>query len=156
MELTPGRSCSLGKDGRSSRTEPLLTKRLADGLARGDVKGGTDHNFSEFWVFVSEGSRCSDCLSLLHTAHCATNRKNNFAHCAVFCSFLFMDFVEALRPWSVPKIIETLGCPERTVYAWKMGERLPAEWVQRLILERLKHIKPTEPRTQPRAIHRKL
>jgi len=48
-----------------------------------------------------------------------------------------MDFVRELEPWSAAHIAEALGCPERTVYAWKMGERLPPEWVQRLVISRL-------------------
>lgn len=59
-----------------------------------------------------------------------------------FFSIPQMDFVEALKPWSAAKIAEVLGCPERTVYAWRMGERLPPEWVQRLVLERMKRVKP--------------
>lgn len=53
-----------------------------------------------------------------------------------------MNFVTALKPWSVAKLVEVLGCPERTVYSWRMGDRLPPEWVQRLILERMKRVKP--------------
>lgn len=53
-----------------------------------------------------------------------------------------MDFGEALKPWSATRIAQALGCPERTVYAWRMNERLPPEWVQRLVLERLRRIKP--------------
>jgi|GEM_PF-5790672 len=54
-----------------------------------------------------------------------------------------VDFVKSLEQWSAVKIAEILGCPERTVYSWKMGERLPPEWVQRLVLDRLKKVKPT-------------
>lgn len=53
-----------------------------------------------------------------------------------------MEFVKALEPWTVPKIVEVLGVPERTVYSWRMGERLPPDWVQRLVLERMKRVKP--------------
>ena len=53
-----------------------------------------------------------------------------------------MNFVTALKPWSVAKLVEVLGVPERTVYSWRMGDRLPPEWVQRLILERMKRVKP--------------
>lgn len=53
-----------------------------------------------------------------------------------------MAFVDDLKPWSARLIARTLGCPERTVYAWRMGERLPPEWVQRLVLERMKRVKP--------------
>lgn len=53
-----------------------------------------------------------------------------------------MAFVDDLKPWMAAKIAEVLGCPERTVYAWRMGERLPPEWVQRLVLERMKRVKP--------------
>lgn len=54
-----------------------------------------------------------------------------------------MAFVDDLKPWSAAKIAEVLGCPERTVYAWRMDERLPPEWVQKLVLERMKRVKPT-------------
>lgn len=53
-----------------------------------------------------------------------------------------MAFVDDLKPWTVAKLCETLGVPERTVYSWRMGERLPAPWVQRLILDRMKRVKP--------------
>jgi hypothetical protein len=53
-----------------------------------------------------------------------------------------MDFVKELKPWSVPKIVEILGVPERTAYSWRMGDRLPPEWVQRLVIERMKRVKP--------------
>lgn len=56
-----------------------------------------------------------------------------------------MNFVTALKPWSVAKLVEVLGVPERTVYSWRMGDRLPPEWVQRLILERMKRVKPDAP-----------
>jgi DNA-binding transcriptional regulator YiaG len=54
-----------------------------------------------------------------------------------------MEFVRELEPWSAAHIAETLGCPERTVYSWKMGERLPPDWVQRLVIARLKKTRPT-------------
>ena len=54
-----------------------------------------------------------------------------------------MDFVKAIEPWSVAQIAQILGCPERTVYAWRMGDRLPPEWVQRLVIARLKKARPT-------------
>lgn len=53
-----------------------------------------------------------------------------------------MAFVDDLKPWSVAKTCEVLGIPERTVYSWRMGERLPPEWVQRLVVERMKRVKP--------------
>lgn len=56
-----------------------------------------------------------------------------------------MDFVEIVRGRSVAEIVELLGAPERTVYSWRMGERLPPEWVQRLVVARLKR------RAQPAA-----
>ena len=65
------------------------------------------------------------------------------AHCAVFLFYLYMDFVRELEPWSAAHIAETLGCPERTIYAWKKGERLPPEWAQRLVIARLKRTRPT-------------
>lgn len=54
-----------------------------------------------------------------------------------------MDFVQELEPWSAAEIAKHLGCPERTVYAWRMGERLPPEWVQRLVIAYLKKKRPT-------------
>jgi len=53
-----------------------------------------------------------------------------------------MDFLKAIEPWSAPKIAETLECPQRIVYAWKAGERHPRPWVQKLILDRMKRVKP--------------
>lgn len=53
-----------------------------------------------------------------------------------------MDFVTGLKPWTVAKIVEVIGVPERTVYSWRMGERLPPPWVQRLVLDRMKRVKP--------------
>lgn len=53
-----------------------------------------------------------------------------------------MAFLDDLKHWTAAKIAETIGCPERTVYAWRKGERLPPEWVQRLVLERMKRVKP--------------
>jgi DNA-binding transcriptional regulator YiaG len=52
-----------------------------------------------------------------------------------------MPFPDDLKQWSAAKIAETLGCPERIVYAWKKGERQPRPWIQRLILDRLKRVK---------------
>lgn len=56
-----------------------------------------------------------------------------------------MDFVKELKPWSVPKIVEILGVPERTAYSWRMGDRLPPEWVQKLVIDRMKRVKPDTP-----------
>lgn len=55
-----------------------------------------------------------------------------------------MDFVKEIKKWSATKMVEVLGCPERTAYSWRMGERLPPEWVQRLILDRMKRVKPDQ------------
>jgi hypothetical protein len=52
-----------------------------------------------------------------------------------------MDFVTECKRVGATEIVRVLGCPERTAYSWIMGERLPPEWVQRLILARLKRIK---------------
>jgi hypothetical protein len=54
-----------------------------------------------------------------------------------------MDFVEALKPWSADKIAETLGCTPRAAYFWKAGKRLPPEWAQKLVVDRMKRVKPT-------------
>lgn len=56
-----------------------------------------------------------------------------------------MDFVELVRSIPVGDIVASLGAPERTVYSWRMGDRLPPEWVQRLVVARLKR------RAQPAA-----
>jgi hypothetical protein len=53
-----------------------------------------------------------------------------------------MEFAEALKPWSAAKIAETVGCSERNAYFWKAGERKPEPWAQKLILDRLKRVKP--------------
>lgn len=52
-----------------------------------------------------------------------------------------MEFVKAIAPFKAAQIVEILGCPERTAFAWLRGERLPPEWVQRLVLEKLKPVK---------------
>jgi hypothetical protein len=52
-----------------------------------------------------------------------------------------MAFVDDLKQWSADKIAETLGCTPRAVYFWKAGTRLPPDWVQRLVLDRMKRVK---------------
>ncbi len=55
-----------------------------------------------------------------------------------------MDFVSEINAYPVAKIAAALGAPERTIYAYKMGERLPPVWVQHLIVReiRRKRISP--------------
>lgn len=53
-----------------------------------------------------------------------------------------MSFVEALKPWTAEKIIEIVGCKRRSAYAWKSGEKVPHDWVQGLVLDRMKRVKP--------------
>jgi hypothetical protein len=54
-----------------------------------------------------------------------------------------MDFVSEIKARPVAEIVSAIGAPERTVYSWKMGDRLPPDWVQRLILKALKKRSPT-------------
>lgn len=54
-----------------------------------------------------------------------------------------MDFGQALKQWTPFALAQRLGCPERTAYAWKRGERTPPLWVQRLIVAELKRKKPS-------------
>jgi hypothetical protein len=54
-----------------------------------------------------------------------------------------MDFVTEIKTRPVAELVAAIGAPERTIYSWKMGERLPPEWVQRLILKALKKRSPT-------------
>jgi antitoxin HicB len=53
-----------------------------------------------------------------------------------------MDFPKELAAWSAAKIAEILGCTERAAYFWKAGKRLPPEWVQKLVTDRMKRVKP--------------
>lgn len=54
-----------------------------------------------------------------------------------------MDFVSEIKARPAAEIVAAIGAPERTVYSWKMGERLPPEWVQRLVIAALKKKKKT-------------
>ena len=54
-----------------------------------------------------------------------------------------MPFAQMLKTWTPFAIAQRLGCPERTAYAWKRGERTPPPWVQRLIAAELKRRKPS-------------
>lgn len=56
-----------------------------------------------------------------------------------------MTFAEKLKPWTANKLMETLGVPRRTAYAWKSGEKVAPTWVQALVLFRLKYVKPDNP-----------
>ncbi len=53
-----------------------------------------------------------------------------------------MTFSKALEPWTANKLIEVIGVPRRTAYAWKSGEKVAPGWVQSLVLFRLKYVKP--------------
>lgn len=53
-----------------------------------------------------------------------------------------MSFSKALEPWSANKLVEILGVPRRTAYAWKSGEKVAPPWVQALVLYRLRNVKP--------------
>ena len=53
-----------------------------------------------------------------------------------------MEFKDRLKPWTANKLIEVIGCPERTAYAWKSGYKVPHAWVQALVLYRLRNVKP--------------
>jgi hypothetical protein len=53
-----------------------------------------------------------------------------------------MQFSEALKPWTANKLIEIIGVPRRTAYAWKSGEKVAPGWVQALVLYRLRNVKP--------------
>ena len=55
-----------------------------------------------------------------------------------------MDFVSECKRVGVAEVVRVLGCPERTAYSWIMGERLPPDWVQRLVLKALKKRSPTK------------
>lgn len=48
------------------------------------------------------------------------------------------SFAQAVASRPVPEIVKALGCPVRTAFSWKSGERLPPEWLQKLIMDRLK------------------
>ena len=48
-----------------------------------------------------------------------------------------MDFLTEIKARPAAEIVAAIRAPERTVYSWKMGERLPPAWVQWLILKSL-------------------
>lgn len=77
-------------------------------------------------------------------AHCAALRKSFLAHCAFFFLVGGMDFVTEIKARPVAELVAAIGAPERTIYSWKMGERLPPDWVQRLVLKALKKRSPTK------------
>lgn len=52
-----------------------------------------------------------------------------------------MTFKAQLERWTAALIIKTIGCPERTAFSWKSGDKVPPVWVQRLVLDRLKRVK---------------
>lgn len=54
-----------------------------------------------------------------------------------------MDFVSECKRVGVAEVVRVLGCPERTAYSWIMGDRLPPEWVQKMVLAKLK-ARPTK------------
>lgn len=39
--------------------------------------------------------------------------------------------------WSRPKMVERVGIPLRTIEAWESAVRIPPDYVQRLVLDRL-------------------
>lgn len=49
-----------------------------------------------------------------------------------------MDFVAECKRVGGAEIVRVIGCPERTAYSWIMGERIPPEWAQRLVIARLR------------------
>lgn len=53
-----------------------------------------------------------------------------------------MSFSKDLTPWTANKLIEVVGVPRRTAYAWKSGEKVAPDWVQALVLYRMRHVKP--------------
>lgn len=58
-----------------------------------------------------------------------------------------MEFTKAIAGFTAAEIAAKLGCPERIVYAWKVGERQPRPWIQKLILKELG--RPTKRDRQP-------
>jgi len=52
-----------------------------------------------------------------------------------------MDFAKALQKWTPREIAKALGCPLRTAYKWRDGERTPPGWLCDLILSHLKQSK---------------
>lgn len=60
---------------------------------------------------------------------------------------LGMRFSDALKPWTANKLIEVIGVPRRTAYAWKSGEKVAPSWVQALVLFRLRYVKSDASKT---------
>ena len=51
-------------------------------------------------------------------------------------------FKDRLADWSAATVMKIIRCPRRTAFAWKQGTKIPHDWVQRLVLDRLKRVKP--------------
>ena len=58
-----------------------------------------------------------------------------------------MNFVSQCKAAGAAEIVRRVGCSERTAYSWLMGDRLPPDWVQRLVLAKLKK-RPTRRQSQ--------
>jgi hypothetical protein len=43
-------------------------------------------------------------------------------------------FKDALQEWTPAEIASALGCPLRTAYKWRDGERVPPVWLQPILL----------------------
>jgi hypothetical protein len=43
-------------------------------------------------------------------------------------------FKDALQEWTPAEIAGALGCPLRTAYKWRDGERVPPVWLQPILL----------------------
>ena len=57
-----------------------------------------------------------------------------------------MEFAKTIEGFTAAEIAAKLGCPERIAYAWKVGERQPRPWIQKLILKELG--RPTKRQSQ--------
>lgn len=53
----------------------------------------------------------------------------------------FADQLRATRTgagWSRPKMVERVGVPLRTIEDWEAGKMTPPDYVQRLVMDRLR------------------
>lgn len=46
--------------------------------------------------------------------------------------------LRTMAGWSRPKMVDRVGVPLRTIEDWEAGKRTPPEYVQKLVLDRLR------------------
>ncbi len=60
-------------------------------------------------------------------------------------SSMATSFKSQIAQYSVAQIRESILCPDRVIYMWKVGKSKPRPWAQRLILRALASSKSKTP-----------